>query len=259
MCEVLLGGEDEVVAVVFQELGHGLASEEIVAGIDRPEGFEALAVAGMPALGGVALAILFRSTVVVRHELRHQRDDTGMAGGNDAGGEHDMIVLGLAVGPSARQAVRAADAVRTEILGAVEGNEAAPVKPQERFGHCRLGHGLLQPLETRLEQAGRSEIEMAADRGIAGDMADAEQRLTIRTPALILHLALIGQERTALHKEQRESRKPEIGHSDIAGTALAAIRKRRASRGQLLKKGGEVLHPHPESVFKRFGNPSRHF
>ena len=60
----LLAGEDEVVAVVDELLDHALAGEEIVAQIHRTQGLQARAVLLVPALDGVALAVLLLGAVL---------------------------------------------------------------------------------------------------------------------------------------------------------------------------------------------------
>jgi hypothetical protein len=78
-----LGCEDEVAAIVLHHRGDGLAGEEIVAEIDGPQRCEPGVMLVEPALDGVSLAILFFRAVLRCDELRHQRDDFGMARRDD--------------------------------------------------------------------------------------------------------------------------------------------------------------------------------
>ena len=112
-----------------------MTGEKIVAEIDRAQRRQPRAVRRMPAFDGVALAILFLGAVLGGDELGHERNDLGMAGRHDRGRQHGMIVLGLAVGALARQAVRAAELLRAEILGPVPGDEGSAAQPAEGLPH----------------------------------------------------------------------------------------------------------------------------
>ena len=52
-------GEDEIIARLGQQGDNRLAGEQTVAAIDRMQRAQPVGVLGMPALGGVALAVLF--------------------------------------------------------------------------------------------------------------------------------------------------------------------------------------------------------
>ena len=98
---------------------------------------------GQPALGGVALAVLFalllgqfrlvcRRVLLGLHELRHQRQDAVVAVGDDRRREHRMEVLLGLVGPDvADGALRAADRVRAVDLEAVERDQQAAAEALE--------------------------------------------------------------------------------------------------------------------------------
>ena len=75
-----LAGEDEIVAGVRQHLDDGLAGEQIVAEKDGTQRAQPRGVLGVPALDGVAFAVLFFGAVLRRDELGNQRHDLGMAG-----------------------------------------------------------------------------------------------------------------------------------------------------------------------------------
>ncbi len=59
-----LGGEQEVAACRRDGHGNRLAGEKVIAEVDRPQALQALAVGGQPALGGIALAVLFLGPVL---------------------------------------------------------------------------------------------------------------------------------------------------------------------------------------------------
>jgi len=82
LVRAFLAGEDEIVARGRQHCDDGLAGKEIVAEIDGTQRAKPFAVPIVPALDGVALAVLLFRTVLRRDEVGKQRDDFGMAGGD---------------------------------------------------------------------------------------------------------------------------------------------------------------------------------
>ena len=58
---------------------------------------QARAVGGQPALDGVAFAVLLLGAVRPGDERGHQGQDPGVTGSHQAGGQHGMIALDLAV------------------------------------------------------------------------------------------------------------------------------------------------------------------
>jgi hypothetical protein len=92
-----LAGQDEAAAALLDGLDDRLAGMEVVAEVDRPEAGDAGAVAGQPALGGGALAILFFRPVLGHDELGRQRQDLGMAGRDHAGAEKGVEILRAAI------------------------------------------------------------------------------------------------------------------------------------------------------------------
>ena len=121
--QTLLDCEDEVVAIVLHHGGDGLAGEDIVAEIDRPQRSEPSVMIVEQALAGVSHAILFFGVVLRCDEFRHQGDGCGLAGRDDHRRQHRVIRLNLAVGALAHQAMRAGELLRAKELCSIPGNE----------------------------------------------------------------------------------------------------------------------------------------
>ena len=82
-----------------------MAAVQVVAWIDGAVELEVIGMLGDPALGGVALAVLFAGLFVElgiggggvglgSDELGRERDDAVVAVGDDGGGDHGVEVLG---------------------------------------------------------------------------------------------------------------------------------------------------------------------
>src|SRR3984957_20939125 len=114
-----------------------------------------------PALGGVALAILFLGAVRLGDELGHQRHDHVVAGRDECRRQHRMVKFGLAVRTLARLALRTAELLRAEIFGSIERDQRASAKALEFFHAAPRAerHSLL--IERGLEMPG---AETAARR-----------------------------------------------------------------------------------------------
>jgi hypothetical protein len=158
----------------------------------------------VPALGGIAFAVLFFGTVLRRDELGKQRDDLGMAGRDRGRRQQGMVALHLAVGPFSPQAVRTNNFLRAEILGAVPADQDSVAKPRESLAERRRGEQLLHALETWLQQHWIGGIEHVTDVIVGGDFPDSEQGLAIRPPMAFLQGALECQKRGTLHEKQSE-------------------------------------------------------
>jgi hypothetical protein len=197
----------------------------------------------MPALDGVALAILLLGAVLSGDELRRERNDLRMSRRDHGRSQQGMIALDLAVAALARLAMRAGDLLAAEILGPVEGDERSAAEPAEDFAHRRFHK---QPL--RVRKAGREQsdirlVEHVPDIIVGRDLLDPEQGLAVRAALALLERPLEGQEGRALHEKHGEGRQTKIGHGDIAAPPLARVRKRGAYRLQPKKKRRQNLHP----------------
>ena len=93
---------------------------------------QARAVGGQPALDGVAFAVLLLGAVWPGDELGHQRQDPGVTGSHKACGQHGMVTFDLAVQALAGLAVRASQLLGTEILCAIQSDQAASAQALER-------------------------------------------------------------------------------------------------------------------------------
>ncbi len=218
-----LGGEQEVAACRRDGHGNRLAGEKVVAEVDRPQALQALAVGGQPALGGIALAVLFLGPVLGGDELRHQGQRHGVARCDGRGGQHGMVAFRFAVGAFARQALRAGKLLRAEVLRAVEGDQHAPAEPPEgRQGAPPVQHveGLV---EDRLQVRRMHRVEHRPNVVVGRDRRHAEQSSAVRRRAHRLQAALVGQERLRLHEEQRKGRHPDVGHA-VAHVAAPLVR-----------------------------------
>jgi hypothetical protein len=114
-----------------------------------------------------------------------------------------------------------------------------------------LGHDIR---EHRKEQRRVDRVEHGPDLIVARDRRHAEQAPAVRPALPLLQMALMRQERRALHEEHRKRRK--VGHG------VARVRpwptqvgKRVAAPLQRGQKRRQRLHPHLESENRPAGNP----
>ena len=207
-----LADEDEMAAGVQHRLAERLAGEQIVTEIDRVKLGVALGVRGQPALGRHVLAVLLLRPVLRDDELRLQRDHLIVPGCHQRGRQHAVVILGPAIASDPRRAVRAMDLPRTVIFGAVQRDQRAPIEPAE---HVEAAVDLPELLdgfgEHRMQQHRCGRIEHVADVVVGGDFGDTEQAGAVGAAVAVLKLALMRQERRALHEEHREGR-----HADVA-------------------------------------------
>jgi hypothetical protein len=225
-----LAGEDEIIAGVRQHCDDRLAGEQIVAEIDGAQRGKPFAVLGVPALDGVTFAVLLFRAVLRRDEFGKQRHHLGMARGDRRRRQHGVIALDVAVGALAPQAMRAAQLLRAEILGAVPGDQGSLAKPAKGRPQRRRDEHLLHALETGLQQRRIGGVEHVADVVVGRDFLDPEQSLAVRAPLALLQGALERQKRRALQEKKGECRQPEIRHRDVAAASLPGVRKARAHR-----------------------------
>src|SRR5580700_774899 len=166
-----------------------------------------------------------------------------MAGRDGRRRQQGVVALHLAVGALAREAMRTAELLRAEILGAVPGDQDAVVKSREARPQRRRSEQLLHALEAGLQQRRIDAIEHVADIIVGGDCPDPEQALAVRAPLALLQGALERQKRRALHEKQGKRRKPEVRHRDVAAAPFPGVRKSRAHRAQLSHQRPQKLHP----------------
>ena len=228
-----LAGEDEIAAGLLDGGGDRLAGEQVVAEEDWPAVRHERAVPGQPALCGVALAILLLRPVLGGDEFRRQRQDLLMAGGDDAGAEEGMEILGPAVRAPPGRAARAMDFARTEMLGPVEGDQHAAAEALERGEHALDRDSFV---EHWIECGRRSAVQHQADIGVGRDGGHVEQGLAVRPAAALLQRALVREERGAAHEEQRKRGHADVGHpiDVVSRRPLAPVWKTSADLAKLL-------------------------
>ena len=74
-----------------------------------------------PAVDGFGFAILFLIAVLRRDELRAQRQHLAVADANQCGGQHDMVIFGLARAPKSCATLRTLNLVRVVEFRAIQG------------------------------------------------------------------------------------------------------------------------------------------
>jgi hypothetical protein len=158
-----------------------------------------------------------------------------------------MIVLGFPVGALAGETIRTAELLRAEILRPIPGDQGSAAQSTERLPHRRFGQQRLHAFETGLEKRRIDLIQPVADIIVGRNSADPEQGLAVGATLAFLQRALIGQKRRALHEKHRESRNAEVRNLNIAAAPLSRVGKSRTNGLQASKKGGQKLHPNPES------------
>ena len=204
----------------------------------------------VPAFDGVAFAILLLGAVLRGDELGKQRNHPGMPRCHDRRRHQGVIVLDLAIGTFARQAMRAADILRAKILGSVPGHEDSAAQSCKGLAHGRFGKQLLQARKAGLQQRRISPVEHVADVVVGGNFLDPEQRLAVGTAMTLLQAALKRQKRRALHEKHGKGREAEISHGNVAAATLPAVRKGGTNGLQTRNKAGQQLHPNRESFFR---------
>jgi len=174
-----------------------------------------------PALHGDVLAVLFVMPVLRRDKLRLQRYDAIMAGRHQGSREHGMMIFSGPVIAFAVRALRAMKFLRSEVLGAVKGDQNTPVEPAkvcQAAPLLELVEGMSEQKEYRIRL---NRIQHCADVVVGGDFLHGEQRPAVRPLAALLQRALVGQKGRALHEKNRKRRHPDIDHG-IAQVETAA-------------------------------------
>jgi hypothetical protein len=101
-----------------------------------------------------------------------------------------MIVLDLAVGALAREAMRAAELLRAKILGSVPGDQGSAAQPAEGLAQTRVGEQLLDARKAGAQQHRIGRVKHVADVVVGRDFLDPEQGLAVRPPMAFLQGAL---------------------------------------------------------------------
>src|SRR5664280_3055485 len=195
-----------------------------------------------PALGPVALAILLLGSILRSDELRHQRQHHVMAGSYDHGRQHSVIMLRFAVRSFARQALRTAQLLRTEILRAIQRHQRPSAQPLKCLQAVALLELLQNLVEAGLQRLRGNRVEHQANVVVCGDLPHSKQSMAIRSALSALQMPLMSKERLALHEEQGKRRKPNISHGVVHIRAASRIGKSPAHGPQPVQKRLKYLH-----------------
>ena|ERR1019366_1335842 len=93
-----------------------------------------------------------------------------------------------------------------------------------------------------MELAGFDRVKLRADLAVARDFGHAEQRLAVRAAPFLRQMALMLQERRALHEEDRERRQSEIRHGVLRVGPGPLVRQRQATAAQRGQEAFEGFH-----------------
>ncbi len=118
------------------------------------------------------------------------------------------------------------DLPRAVILRTVECDQHVPAEPTE---HVKPAIDLPELLDGfgkyRMQKCWRGRVEHVADVVVGGDFGDAEQAGAVGTAMAVFELALVRQERRALHEKHREGRHADVGHGIGRVRAETLVRK----------------------------------
>ena len=190
-------------------------------------------------------------SVLRRDELGRQRQDLGVARRDHTGTEKGVEILHAAIRAPALRALRAADLARTEVLGAVEGDQQSAVQALERRQAIGGGNALHPLDEQSIEGAGRIAVEHLADVVVARNRRHAEQGLAVRPAVPLGQCPLVPQERRALHEEHRERRQANVRHGVAVAQPLAFVVEPGADLFQFRQQFLQCAHAAVESHFTR--------
>lgn len=185
-----------------------------------------------PAPGGATFAVLFVVPVLRDDELGCPRHNTVMTRCDQCGGEHGVEILNPALAALAMGTLCAMDLVRAVEFAAVERDQEPSVKDVPAVQATALLQFGDDVGKHRVKQGRFDRLELGADLTVAGDFAHAKQCFAIRAALAGFQMALVGQERGALHEEQGEHAKREIGHGIGRVAAQPLIRQSLAPTAQ---------------------------
>ena len=202
-----------------------------------------------PALRGIAFAVLLLRAILGHNELRRQRQDLLVAGGDDGGAKEGMEILRAAVRTFPGRTARAMDLARAKMFGAIQRDHHPPVQAPERVEDAFCFDGLV---EQRIERGRWGAVQHQADIGIGWDGGHAEQGLAVRPSVPFRQCALMRQERRASHEEQREGGEADIRHRvNVVPRPFTLVGKTGADLTQVGDQGLQGAHQAIESWFGR--------
>lgn len=129
-----------------------------------------------------------------------------------------------------------------------------PVQPAKRLQPVDLFQLAQRVGEQRLKMRRIDRVQQGPNVVVAGDLADPEQGFAVRAPLSLGQLPLVRQERRALHEEQRERRKPDVGHAVLAVRTLPFVRQTGATMSKRCNQAVKRLHADLESENRQPGN-----
>jgi len=98
------------------------------------------------------------------------------------------------------------------VFGAVQRDQQASIQAAHGIQAAGLAQFGDDIGEYRVEMRWFDRIEHGADPNVAGDFVHSEQRRAVGTAPGCFQMALMGQERRALHAEGCERGEREVGH-----------------------------------------------
>src|SRR3954453_6696917 len=110
-----------------------------------------------------------------------------------------------------------------------------------------------------MKVVGTDRVQQRPDMIVAGDLVQAEQRLTIRAPLSLLQTTLVRQERRALHEEKGKPQKADVRHRIAHITSLPQVRQRVAAPAQRPDETIQDFHDPEKSLFRCQRNPPKAF
>jgi hypothetical protein len=163
------------------------------------------------------------------------------------GGKQGVEILGPVLAALAMGTVRTTDRVGAMVFGAVPCDQHVAIEDPHSIQAAtmvQLGHDIG---EHRVEQGRFDRVEHGADLAVAGDLAHAEQCLTIRPAVTCLQMALVCQEGRALHEERNEVGEREVGHGVGRVPASPPVGQGLVAAAQRGDEAFLDLHTHVES------------
>jgi hypothetical protein len=167
-----------------------------------------------PALGGVALAVVFQLSVAVGDHLGKQRDHLHPLGVDHTGTEQLQRVGDLAgLGVGLDQAGGGADLARRVKARAVEADEVVAIDKDEGLERFAALQFAKQRTEGRAQEVGNDPVADDAQLGVARDPLDEVHLVEVGVTGEASLLE--GEQRRVLQGEQSEARHQAVGHRDV--------------------------------------------
>ena len=180
-------------------------------------------VAGEPALGGVAFAILLFLAVLRRDELRFQGDHVRLTGCHQHRRNRRMRIMRLPV-QDADTTPGTMDLGRGKVLRAIQRAQPVASKAAIALQFSRSLQAREDLPVGRLELFRRNRIQQVANLGVAGHRMGAKQAVGIVPPRRTLHVSLMSQKGGRLHEEHRKGAQTRIADHILGIAPFAMLR-----------------------------------